>query len=246
MMQQNNITIYFILVVLALFFFGSQSMWAEESNGTRSSNEPLPGDRIRFTISLDRNSYQVSDEILLTVRFENLENWQLSPSKPSLGSTTLCRITRDGEVVEDGTKTRAMIADVRFVLHGYESRNFVFELNKSFYEKSLKRPGEYTLQCSHQYPSIGPHWGKETALISNTVEFEILPPEGENGRGERPNGEHVTDGNARDGERADSQSDDTGGAKETSLTWLLYLLIGLAVLAVLALVIYLLAARRRK
>ncbi len=124
---------------------------------------------------------------------------------------------------------------------------FTWQLTNTLLAEKLKAPGKYTIQASwslEEFPEV--YWDAEKSLISNVVEFEILPPEGENGRDGRVDGEHDTDGNARDGERADSQSDDAGGAEETSLAWLLYLLIGLAALAVLALVIYLLAARRRK
>lgn len=171
----------FSAIMLIFFLRGLPISFSEER---RVSPEPAetPKTGLIFTISLDHHAYNLSDKIILVTG----EVKNLGPMSDGLdfGRPPRFRITQNGTLIEDGTTSRWLeMRAIRSILMAPGESEILKWNLKGYMGNEFDTPGKYTVQASLANPShdepLEVYWDPKRSLISNIVEFEILPPEGQ-------------------------------------------------------------------
>jgi hypothetical protein len=193
---------------------------------------------LRLIISTDKQKYDLTDTIEITVTVENTGDYS-----PGIGGSlgVRYRITCDGKLVEDGSTMPPgdYGMDMSTLLAAHQVITHTYKINRHYLKEKFQKPGRYTIQIS--WPTgrkeNGEIWdpNPHQNLISNVVEFEILAPGGttENGT-QQPFTPPQAGG-----------SQQTPAAQSTAWPWYTYPLIALGVLIIGGAAYFILSKRKK-
>jgi len=223
--QQLTATMIHALALMMLIPYG---MADGEGFTTVSENSSSEREQITYAIiSTDKNKYNVGEEINLRIHIENR-------------GTIACfiqgdysiryRITRNGEIVEDGsTIAPGLYGEINEPLGPGQTKDYAVVINEWSHRKEIfQKPGKYTVQISWAITREEDEdpWGPGN-LVSNVVEFEILSPGGEaNGGAQQSTAPPQTSSNEK------QKADQTPSAQSAAWPWYTYVLIAIGVLII--------------
>jgi hypothetical protein len=191
-----------ILIAVLLSFtcsYGAAFLFASDA----SEGPPDEAKKsLRIVISTDKMTYHSGDKITLSIRIENTGD--RTTSIMGQGVRRQYKITCNGIPINtESITSRVEKADFAVLIRPHEVRNYTDVLDPV--ARYMTEPGKYTVQVSWPLAERPPDsdidpWVPDPYknLISNVVEFEILPAEGQTGpdTGHSQNPPEATQGQA--------------------------------------------------
>jgi len=230
-------------VIFVLCIGGVTYVGGEEATGS-----PSIGRDLHIAMSSDKQLYRMGECVTLKITFTNTSdyNYAIGPAWDRH-----FRITRDGELIEDGsTKYTGHATYTTDIIYPHQSRTYDYPINQQVYlGNKFMKSGKYTVQVSWPIDrQLGDkdYWNPDPRLnfISNVVEFEILPPEGTTQ--EHP-GENHTEPTQPQPEGTTPAPEPAGNKSIASSTWpwYTYALIALGVLIIGGAAYFILSKRKK-
>lgn len=237
-----RLSIFVTIVMVVVFSFSVYTVITHSEQANTFSNDTgAPANGMSITMTTNKTVYILGQGVMVYIHIENKNAFV-----QGIGADAGVRykITCNGTTVEDGhTPVPGLQGNTSHMMHPGDFEDYSF--NISYLRDKFQAPGRYTLQVSWpcDRPGDGDPWDPDPRmnLISNVVEFEILPAEAGDGSHHQQSTAPPQGG----GSPQPQENTRPSSSRSTPWPWYAYALIAFGVLIVGGTAYFILSKRKK-